>query len=393
MGFLLIILLVLLLWITIDLHLGNKNRKQASSSQFEMSGNATFIGDGDDFFRKLLHDVDAAVQEIQMMFYIFRDDDTGHSVIDHLCKKATSGVHVYLLVDYGGSHGLKKATINKMRSCGIHFSYSRKISFPKLFTSLNERNHRKITVIDGKIGYVGGFNVGNEYAGKDPKFGYWRDYHLRLTGEAVKGLQDQFLLDWKENHPISIESSVSPVLQKGDEAIAFHITNGTDVEEAFVSYINKATTSIKIGTPYYIPGQTVQTSLLRALKCGVSVQIILPMRADHPLVKEASYEYLVELIQAGGEVYQYMNGFYHAKVLVIDDSFCDIGTANFDQRSFHINGEINCLLHSPDFVSEIKEVLKKDLLQSERLDLKRLQDRTIGNRMLAPIARLFSPFL
>jgi len=386
------VLLVLVLWIVIDLHLGSKKRKQTSSSWIETTGNATFIGDGDDFFRQLLSDIDSASQEIQMMFYIFRNDETGQKVIDHLCKKAGSGVLIYLLVDYGGSHGLKKSTITKMRTCGIHFSYSRKISFPNLFTSLNERNHRKITVIDGKIGYIGGFNVGNEYAGKDPKFGYWRDYHLRLTGEAVKGLQDQFIHDWMENHSSPIEA-VSADLEKGAETLTFHITNGSDIEKSFASYIDKATTSIKIGTPYYIPGQTVQTSLLRALKCGVSVQIILPMRADHPLVKEASYPYLVELIQAGCEVYQYMNGFYHAKVMVIDDTFCDIGTANFDQRSFHINGEVNCLFHSSDFVSEIKEVIKKDLLQSERLDLKRLQDRTIGNRMLAPIARLFSPFL
>ena len=387
-----IVLLVLVIWIVIDLHIGSKKRKQTSSLWVEMTGDTTFIADGDDFFRMLLHDIDRASREIQMMFYIFRDDETGQKVVEHLCKKADAGVLIYLLVDYGGSHGLKKSTIKKMRSCGIHFSYSRKISFPLLFTSLNERNHRKITVIDGKIGYVGGFNVGNEYASKDPKFGYWRDYHLRLTGEAVKGLQDQFILDWKDNNSFPIEAA-SPDLQKGTKSITFHITNGSAIEEAFASYIDKATTTIKIGTPYYIPGQTVQTSLLRALKCGVSVQILLPMRADHPLVKEASYPYLVELIQAGCEVYQYMNGFYHAKVIVIDDTFCDVGTANFDQRSFHINGEINCLFHSTDFVNEVKEVIQKDLLQSERLDLNRLQDRSIGSRVLSPVARLLSPFL
>lgn len=392
MRYFFIVLLVLVIWIVIDLHLGRKKRKQTPSLWVETTGDSTFIADGDDFFRKLLHDINQASTEIQMMFYIFRDDETGQKVIEHLCKKADAGVLIYLLVDYGGSHRLKKSTIHKMRSCGIHFSYSRKISFPHLFTSLNERNHRKITVIDGNVGYVGGFNVGNEYAGKDPKFGYWRDYHVRLTGEAVKGLQDQFILDWKENSSFPIEA-LSSDLQKGPKSITFHITNGNAIEEAFASYIDKATTSIKIGTPYYIPGQTVQTSLLRALKCGVSVQMILPMRADHPLVKEASYPYLVELIQAGCEVYQYMNGFYHAKVIVIDDTFCDVGTANFDQRSFHINGEINSLFHSTAFVTEVKEVLEKDLLQSERLDLARLQDRTIGNRVLSPIARLLSPFL
>ncbi|MBF0705208.1 cardiolipin synthase [Alkalihalobacillus hwajinpoensis] len=389
------VLLALILWLITDLHTGNKKRKLApSSSRQKMTGNLTFINDGDDFFRALINDIDAAVYQIHMMFYIFRDDATGHMIIEHLCQKATSGVSVYLLVDYGGSHSLKKATIRKMTSCGIVFSYSRKISFPRFFTSINERNHRKITVIDGEIGYVGGFNVGNEYVGKDPKFGYWRDYHLRVTGEAVQGLQDQFFLDWEESHsPINKHNVYIPPLETGQHKVSFHITNGNSVEEAFASYIDKATTSIIIGSPYYIPGQTVQTSLLRALKCGIKVQVILPMRADHPLVKEASYEYLVELIRAGGEVYQYMNGFYHAKVMIIDETLCDIGTANFDQRSFHINGEINCIISTPSLIVEIKEAIQKDILQCERLDLKRLQDRTIGNRVLAPLARLFSPFL
>ncbi|MGB8000740.1 MAG: cardiolipin synthase [Anaerobacillus sp.] len=394
MGFFLAMILALILWMFLDIRSGIRKRKRSSSIQRQMTGNMTFIADGDDFIKKLLNDVDNAVHHIHMMFYIFRDDETGDLVIDHLCQKAARGVSVYVLVDFGGSHGLKKSTIKRMTSCGIHFSYSRKVSFPHLFSTLNERNHRKITVIDGKLGYIGGFNVGNEYVGKDPKFGYWRDYHLRVTGEAVLGLQAQFFLDWKEdNPPIDEKKEDASPLQPGSEEMTYLITNGSGVEESLITYIESATTSIIIGTPYYIPGPIVQTSLLKKLDCGVSVQIVLPMKADHPLVKEASYQYLVELIQAGGEVYQYMNGFYHAKVMIIDDAVCDIGTANFDQRSFHINGEINCVFHSKAMIAEIKAVIQKDILQSERLDLKRLQNRTLGNRLIGPVARLFSPLL
>ncbi len=394
MGFFLAIILALILWMFLDIRSGIRKRKRSSSIQREMTGNMEFIADGEDFIKKLLNDIDDAEHHIHMMFYIFRGDETGDLVIDHLCKKASSGVSVYVLVDFGGSHGLKKATIKKMASCGIHFSYSRKVSFPHIFSTLNERNHRKITVIDGKIGYIGGFNIGNEYAGKDPKFGYWRDYHLRVTGKAVSGLQAQFFLDWNEgNPPIDKEKVYAPTLSPGTEEMTYQISNGSGVEQSFVTFIDSATTSITIGSPYYIPGETVQNSLLRALKRNVSVQIILPMRADHPLVKEASYHYLVELIQAGCEVYQYMNGFYHAKVMIIDDTVCDIGTANFDQRSFHINGEINCIFHSQAMIAEIKAVIQKDILQSERLDLKRLQNRTLGNRLIGPVARLFSPLL
>lgn len=395
MGLILTIVLAALIWVTFDLILGSKKRRETpSSSQLKMNGNIEFVADGEDFFQMLLDDIKTAKQHIHMMFYIFRDDETGMEFIQQLCQKATSGVSVYVLADYVGSHGLKKSTIEQMTSCGIHFSYSRKIYFPFIFSTLNERNHRKITVIDGSIGYVGGFNVGDEYAGKKPKFGYWRDYHLCITGEAVNALQQQFLTDWeKDNPPLFEDDSFYPSLPQGKTTIQFHITNGSEVKESFASYIDQATTSIIIGSPYFIPGEMVQKSLVDAIQRGVSVKLILPMRADHPLVKEASYRYLVELIEEGGEVYQYMNGFYHAKVMIIDDKICDIGTANFDQRSFHINGEINCIFESPEVLAQIMEVINRDFIQSERLDLARLKKRTISNRLISPFAQLFSPFL
>lgn len=395
MGFVLALILAIMIWITIDLIQGSKIRHHSPpSAQLTLNGNIEFIADGEDFFKILLEDVDKAVQHIHMMFYIFRDDETGMKFIEELCRKASEGVSVYLLADYVGSHGLKKTTIEQLTSCGVHFSFSRKIYLPFLFSSLNKRNHRKITIIDGKIGYVGGFNVGDEYAGKKPKFGYWRDYHLRVTGEAVMGLQKQFLFDWKaENAPLQVDDSFYPPLPKGETEIKYHITNGFGVKESFAEYINKATASIIIGSPYFIPGEMVQKSLVDAIQRGVSVKLILPMRADHPLVKEASYRYLVELIEEGGEVYQYMNGFYHAKVMVVDNQICDIGTANFDQRSFHINGEINCIFQSTEVLDQIMKVINRDFIQSERLDLARLKKRTISNRLISPFARLLSHFL
>ncbi|WP_347548370.1 cardiolipin synthase [Pseudalkalibacillus hwajinpoensis] len=392
LGFAIIIGMVL--WAIVDLVLGaRKRRNSLSISRHSTTEKIDFIADGEDFFEMLLKDVDAAERHIHMMFYIFRDDETGLRVIDHLCEKASQGVRVIVLADLAGSHGLKKKTIQRMTASGVRFSYSRKIYFPRIFTTLNERNHRKITIIDGKIGYIGGFNAGNEYAGKDPKFGYWRDYHLRVIGEAVNDLQHQFLVDWQAENEVIDDHIYTPLPTGNHASVKFHITNGSGGEESFSSYIDGATSSIVIGTPYYIPGRMVQNSLLNAIKRGVSVILILPMKADHPLVKEASFHYLVELIQAGGKVYQYMNGFYHAKVMIIDDRICDIGTANFDQRSFHINGEINCILECPEVLKTIKKVIKMDLLQSERLDLDRLKKRTIGNRLLDPIARLLSPFL
>lgn len=391
----LVTVILLFLWMMIDLIYGARKRRSNSSSLFtSVSADMEFIADGDDFFRVLLDDIDAAKDHIHMMFFILRDDITGNMFIDKLCEKASSGVSVLLLTDYLGSHRIKKSTIRKMKRCGIQFSYSRKMTFPFVLTSLNERNHRKITVIDGRIGYMGGFNIGKEYAGKDPKFGYWRDYHLRMRGVAVNELQKQFLSDWKlENEGEYQREAYFPSLHEGKSKVEFHITNGCNVEDKFVSLIEKATSAIHIGTPYYIPGLKLQTSLLQARDRGVVVKIILPIRADHPFVQEASFPYLVELIEAGCEIHQYMNGFFHAKVLLIDELVCDIGTANFDLRSFTINGEINCIFHDSEVIARVKETIEKDIIQSEILHLQRLKDRTVKNRLIGPIARILSPFL
>lgn len=394
MGFFFLVFVVLI-WMSIDLKLGAmKRRKNSASFMKDTSADLDFVSDGDDFFRILLKDLDAAENHIHMMFFILRDDKTGNEFIDKLCEKACSGVSVKLLVDYIGSKNIKKSTIRKMRECGIDFSYSRKATFPLLFTSLNERNHRKITVIDGEIGYMGGFNIGKEYAGKDPKFGYWRDYHLRFQGEAVYELQKQFLSDWtRENNATQLDDDFFPSLPKGKATVNLHITNGSNVEDTFISLIDQAVTSIYIGTPYYIPGANVQRSILRAVDRGVNVKIILPIRADHPFVQEASFPYLVELIEAGCDIHQYMNGFFHAKVLLVDDYVCDIGTANFDIRSFTINGEINCIFRDQETIRKVKETIERDIVQSEQLHLKRLKDRTLKNRLIGPVARALSPFL
>lgn len=353
-----------------------------------------FFADGDDFFRSLLKDLDAAENTIHMMFFIIRDDKTGNEFIDKLCEKASSGVSVNVLADFIGSKSIKRSTIKRMKECGVRFSYSKKASFPLLFTSLNERNHRKITVIDGRIGYMGGFNIGNEYAGKDPKFGYWRDYHLRLKGEVVHELQKQFFKDWSlENPDAKLADALFPPLTKGETTVKLHVTDGNNVEEVFCSLIDKATSTVYIGTPYYIPGSQLQKTILNAIHRGVSVKIILPIRADHPFVQEASYPYLTELIEAGCEIHQYMNGFFHAKVLLIDKEICDIGTANFDRRSFTINGEINCIFRDKEMLKQIKETIDRDIVQSEPLDMKRLKNRTLKNRLIGPLARVLSPFL
>ncbi|WP_377887388.1 cardiolipin synthase [Alkalihalobacillus sp. R86527] len=389
-----LLVIALVIWMGIDLMLGAKKRRKNPSSLKSVSADMEFIADGDDFLRMLLKDLDAAVDHIHMMFFIFRDDTTGNEFIDKLCEKASYGIHVRLLTDYMGSRHIKKSTIKKMKKSGVHFSFSRKATFPLFFTSINERNHRKITVIDGKIGYMGGFNIGKEYVGKDPKFGYWRDYHLRIKGEAVHELQKQFLSDWsRENAGTELDEAFFPSLPKGNALVSLHITNGNSVEEMFISLIDDATSLIYIGTPYYIPGDKLQESLLNASSRGVNVKLILPIRADHPFVQEASFPYLVELIEAGCEIHQYMNGFFHAKVLLVDDQVCDIGTANFDKRSLTINGEINCIFRDQEMITKVKNTIERDIVQSDPLHLKRLKDRTLKNRLIGPIARALSPFL
>lgn len=391
-----IALLILIFWIWIDFKLGLKKQQDNAKRyvQTTRNGQCEMLTTGHDLFIKLTDDINNANHHIHILFYIFRDDHIGTQVLNALKEKAKEGVKVRLLVDRLGCH-ISKKTLKELKKIGINFAYSHPPKFPYFFFTLNRRNHRKISVIDGQTGYIGGYNVGDEYLGRDQKFGDWRDIHLRISGDGVQDLQEQFLQDWQvaTNEEFRNKSKLYPPLLKGLVQLKIIPSDGAFLEQAFIDFIKEAKTTIYIGTPYFIPGNSIKLELIAASKRGVDVKIIVPKQADHPLVKEASFPYFLPLIEAGCEVYQYYLGFYHAKMIVIDNHVCDIGTANVDLRSFHINHEVNCLIFNREFIKKVIEVMEHDISLSERLTMAQLEKRSFFHKSKEKLASVLGPLL
>ena len=389
------IILLLIIWMWIDFKLGiKKQRSEANRFVQEIrNGQCEMLTTGHDLFKKLITDINNAEKNIHVLFYIFRDDHIGTQVLKALKEKAIEGVEVRLLVDRVGCHISKKMR-NELKKVGVRFAHSHPPKFPYLFFTLNRRNHRKITVIDGHIGYIGGYNVGDEYLGRDPKFGDWRDIHLRIEGDGCQDLQEQFLQDWKVATREKMDTKkYYPPLVKGLHQLKIVPSDGSFLEESFINFIKEAKDSIYIGTPYFIPGKEIKDELIAAAKRGVDVKLIVPKQGDHPLVKEAAFPYFQPLLEAGCTIYRYYRGFYHAKTIVIDKKICDIGTANVDRRSFHINHEINCLVFNKAFIKDVIAVMDYDISISEQLTIDQLKKRSFFHKSKEKIATVFAPLL
>jgi cardiolipin synthase len=349
---------------------------------------------GPDLFEDYFNEVKKAKKHIHILFYIVKNDPISNEFLGILKEKARQGVEVRLLVDWVGCRISRKSR-KELKEAGVEFAFSQKPRLPFLFYSSQVRNHRKITVLDGCIGFFGGFNIGKEYIDLDKKLSPWRDYHLKLTGDGVQDLQKEFLIDWKNSAKINLlqKELYFPKQKQGSIPHQFVPSEGRLLEDTLYTLITKAEESIFIGTPYFIPSQRIFTELLAAIDRGVSLTLLVPFKADHPLVKEASYQYLRTLLKAGAEVHQYKKGFYHAKVLVIDDTLCDLGTANFDKRSMFLNFELNCLVYDFDFIRRVKGILHQDLLDSKPVSLSELMTFNPYRALKERTARTVSYFL
>ncbi|TCP23016.1 cardiolipin synthase [Scopulibacillus darangshiensis] len=392
-----ILLFVLIIGGLLDLYFGYKTKHQSIPVFEPKTGRSDMecFMDGRPFFKALKEDIQQAKNHVHILFFIFRDDQLGKAFLKLLKEKAQSGVTVRLLVDAVGSRELPKKEIQKLEAAGVHFAWTAKPSFPFYFYHLNRRNHRKITVIDGTIGYFGGYNVGDEYLGKKAELGVWRDYHLRLIGENVHTLQEQFLNDWKRATKENIQQDgLFPSATTGSFDMTLVSTNGKHLEQPFIDHINKANKTLIIGSPYFIPSERLQEALLNRLDAGVKITILLPMKKDHPLVKPASYKYLKPLLEKGCRLFHFYEGFYHAKAFIIDDSSCYIGTANFDKRSLFWNDELSGFIEDPIFTQKVKEMVRLDLEnRSTEMTLKDLNNRSWFEKVKTPLSSMFSPLL
>jgi cardiolipin synthase A/B len=391
------LILLIIVWLYLDFSIGRKKHLSFFQKRETpiLQGDFDIFPHGKELFSDYFHELRNAANHIHILFYIVRDDQFSQQFFDILKAKAKEGIEVRLLVDQIGSHKVKKPAINELRAAGVQFAFSNRLRLPFLFYSSQVRNHRKISIIDGKIGYLGGFNIGKEYIDQDPKLSPWRDYHLKITGESVPYLQREFFIDWNEyssEKEVNVED-YTPEQPKGTVPHQFVPTEAGFLENKYLHLIQSVKKSIVIGTPYFIPSNKLIHELIAAANRGIKITIVVPYITDHMLVQEASYRYLRLMLKAGAQVFQYKNGFYHAKSIIIDDTLCDIGTANFDKRSLFLNKEINCYFYDPAFVERFKEVIHKDISDSRPLRLEDINKPNLFRSLKEAIARALSFFL
>ncbi|MCY8231076.1 cardiolipin synthase [Priestia endophytica] len=356
--------------------------------------------DGREKFDSLFQDLENAKHHIHMLYYILRSDELGTKLGNLLIKKAKEGVKIRLLYDDMGSRGLSRKLVKSIRAAGGEVEAFFPARFPLVNLRLNYRNHRKLVIIDGNIGYIGGFNVGDEYLGLNEKFGYWRDTHLRVKGEAVHHIQSRFILDWNQasKHDISFKGHYyPPASPRGDVGVQI-VSSGPDsqweqIKNGYIKLILSAERYIYIQTPYFIPDDSLLDALRIAALSGVKVKIMIPDKPDHPFVYWATYSYIGELLKAGADVYIYENGFLHAKTIVIDDEIASVGTANIDVRSFRLNFEVNAFLYHYKTAMKLAAIFEDDMLKSKKLTREIYDQRSYYIRFKESISRLLSPIL
>ncbi len=362
----------------------------------------TIFTDGNEKFEALLDDIRNAKKFIHIQYYIIKNDVVFSRIREELEKKVKEGVEVRILFDAMGCRFVSGRLWKDLEKAGIRTAEFFSAFLRKLHLRMNYRNHRKIVVIDNEIGYVGGFNVAKEYVGLDEKFGNWRDTHLRIQGTAVMGLAIRFLLDWnyaaKEN--LFADSRYLGGYKEGcnDRCEIQIISSGPDsveqtIRDNYVRLIHKATKSIYIQSPYFIPDEAMMSALYVAVNSGVEVNIMIPCKPDHPFVYWATYSYIGDLVMAGANCYVYGNGFLHAKGIIVDGKVFCYGTANMDIRSFALNFEVNAVVYDEAKSREMTALFKKDLKFCQKITKDSYAERKLGVRIKEQISRLLSPLL
>ncbi len=362
-----------------------------------LQGNAVdLLIDGEATFGSILEGIDAAEDYILFQFFIIHDDGIGRKVQQHLISRARAGVRVYFLYDEVGSHDLPKSYKRELEEAGVRVSAFNATKGPGNRFQINFRNHRKVVVVDGKTAWVGGANVGEEYLGLDPKFGPWRDTHVRITGPAALGAQLSFVEDWYWATDQRLELAWEPVPATDGNVPVIILPSGPadEFETAnlmFIHAINYATERIWIASPYYVPDRPVMTALQLAALRGVDVRILIPDKPDHLGVYLAAFTYLDEAGQSGVRFYRYQEGFLHQKVMLIDDGYATVGTANFDNRSFRLNFEITAGFYDPAFAAQVREMLEADFERARLMAPGEYDAKPWWFRFAAKVARLTAP--
>ena len=404
-----------------------------SGSVLTIRNKLEIFTDGEKKFADLRRELRKARHHIHLQYYIIKNDQVFDSIIPILTEKVKEGVEVRVLADGMGGRFMPKRKWRQLRQAGVKVA----VFFPpflgRLQLRINYRNHRKIVVIDGKLGYVGGFNIGKEYISKDPGFGYWRDTHLKIRGDAALALQIRFALDWnyaahenlflrseyfgdEEDGKIQDEEAFKKEMQEElgadgktpwadpgymneDPKIGIQIiSSGPDtrtrtIRDNYLELFHKAKDHIYIQTPYFVPDDAVMSALRIAASSGVDVRLMIPCKPDHPFVYWATYSYAGDLIQAGGRCYIYENGFLHAKGITVDGMVSCYGTANMDIRSFELNFEVNAVIYDEAATERLEQAFLDDLAHCREITLEDYRKRSLLIRGKEQFCRLLSPLL
>jgi len=379
----------------IRMQLKNNNAILTQDNEIEI-----FI-DGNDKFQSLIQDIENAKDHIHLQYYIFRDDKLGMKLIDLLTEKAKQGIEVRVLYDEMGSRRINKRSFNKLIKAGGEVEVFFPSKIPLFNVRANFRNHRKLVIIDGKVAYVGGFNVGDEYLGLNKKFGYWRDTHLRIQGNAVHATQIRFILDWNQassRNDIDYKPNYFPLTSHNGNIPIQIVTSGPDseweqIKNGYIKMISSAKKSIYIQSPYFVPDASILDTLRIAALSGINVYIMIPNKPDHMFVYWATLSYVGELLKAGAKVYIYENGFIHAKTIVVDEEVSTVGTANFDVRSFRLNFEVNAFIYDEATAKRLTDIFHEDMKKSRELTYEEYLKRSLWIRFKESISRLLSPIL
>lgn len=359
---------------------------------------------GEQKFPAVLEVLRSAKHHIHIEYYIYEDDIIGKQIEEILVERATNGVKVRFIYDDFGSSKLRKRMVQNLRDNGVEaFAFS-KVRILVLANRLNYRNHRKIIVVDGATGFVGGINVSDKYSNDENNPGfYWRDMHLKICGAGVHYLQYLFMCDWN----FCAEQQLQPndeffpkkfeMTSKSNKLVQI-VGSGPDSDRPSILFsllqtIHLAKKEILIASPYFIPGNSITNALITAALSGISVKLLVPGISDSKLVNWAASSYYGILLDAGVEIYLYQKGFLHAKTMVIDKEVSIVGTANMDQRSFELNFEVNAIVFDKDIAIEMTEIFYNDMLDSNKIDADAWRERSKWQGLLEQTARLLSPLL
>jgi cardiolipin synthase len=359
---------------------------------------------GEEKFPEVIKSLLAARHHIHMEYYIFDDDVIGRQIKDVLIKKAQEGVQVRFIYDDFGSRSIRKRLVPEMEKAGVKCAPFYKVLFIKLANRINYRNHRKVIIIDGYIAFTGGINVNDRYINhpEEPDQLYWRDTHVKITGEGVYYLQFLFINDWnfcseEDLEPQKYHFGVAEAtLDVG--AVVQIASSGPDSDNptilySFLGAIGMAEEEVLITTPYFIPGESLIDEITAAALSGVKVKLLVPDKSDSYTVDAAARSYYGDLLRVGVEIYFYKKGFIHAKTVVSDAQLSIVGTANMDHRSFDLNFEVNTIIYDADFAAQLRNVFYDDLKNAVKIDADEWFKRPLYKQFPEKVARLVSNLL